>query len=428
METTQAHGQVHKLARGQLPQRILAERLPAFGLGLPFLALRGEVECFEDTGAVSFEQGLGVAPWVHTDRDTKTLDDAFALHWNGSRKPWDLDRCDEETRPYFLRYLARSPGLYGGHVAESHGDYYAKCAPPPPRPSHHRFLADRARAPRRRRSRDSAFASWDQAYAWYANVYKFTPPRDITEGYTEADWPSMAITIDECEMHCADLFPSGRGVLACVEIKFYGALVLKHRVVLHAIDAHPKTEAWRCNHSARRLDGTSAAARAAPAPGCFPRRMPRVPQDRAGAHIPGLGGTRADAATGDIEEGGRLDFQRRRDRPFDGCPRGAGTVGDGTAGDAGDAPASLGFTPDNGRMRHRGAVRGARGERLGHRGEDVAQGRVYEKTDRWKTRRHQLARRLHRRQGLRHRGVRFAPRRRSRRTDITRRPVSSERV
>ena len=43
-----------------------------------------------------FEQGLGVAPWVHTDRDTKTLDDAFALHWNGNRKPWDLDRCDEE--------------------------------------------------------------------------------------------------------------------------------------------------------------------------------------------------------------------------------------------------------------------------------------------------------------------------------------------
>ena len=70
-----------------------------------------------------FEQGLGVAPWVHTDRDTKTLDDAFALHWNGNRKPWDLDRCDEETRPYFLRYLARSPGLYGGHVAESGGDY-----------------------------------------------------------------------------------------------------------------------------------------------------------------------------------------------------------------------------------------------------------------------------------------------------------------
>ena len=88
----------------------------AFGLGLPFLALRGEVECFEDTGAVRFEQGLGVAPWVHTDRDTKTLDDAFALHWNGNRKPWDLDRCDDATRPYFLRYLARSPGIYGSHL------------------------------------------------------------------------------------------------------------------------------------------------------------------------------------------------------------------------------------------------------------------------------------------------------------------------
>ena len=88
----------------------------AFGLGLPFLALRGEVECFEDDNEVRFEQGLGVTPWVYADRDTKTLDDAFALHWNGNRKPWDMDRCDDATRPYFLRYLARSPGLYGGRA------------------------------------------------------------------------------------------------------------------------------------------------------------------------------------------------------------------------------------------------------------------------------------------------------------------------
>ena len=184
----------------------------AFGLGLPFLALRGEVECFEDTGAVSFEQGLGVAPWVHTDRDTKTLDDAFALHWNGNRKPWDLDRCDEETRPYFLRYLARSPGLYGGHVAESHGDYYAACAPPPPKPSHHRFLADRSTATKASVA-GSAFASWDTAYAWYSTVYKFTEPKDITEGYTEADWPGMvrlaASSVSPSTRHCKGRFHAG---------------------------------------------------------------------------------------------------------------------------------------------------------------------------------------------------------------------------
>ena len=146
----------------------------AFGLGLPFLALRGEVECFEDTGAVSFEQGLGVAPWVHTDRDTKTLDDAFALHWNGNRKPWDLDRCDEETRPYFLRYLARSPGLYGGHVAvgattcEVRAAAAQALASPLPRgPIHcHEGV-----------SRGLGVRLLGQAYAWYSTVYKFTEPK-----------------------------------------------------------------------------------------------------------------------------------------------------------------------------------------------------------------------------------------------------------
>ena len=38
-----------------------------------------------------------------------------------------------------LKYLARSPGLYGGHVAESGGDYWAQCAPPPPRYHGFRF-------------------------------------------------------------------------------------------------------------------------------------------------------------------------------------------------------------------------------------------------------------------------------------------------
>ena len=73
----------------------------AFGLGLPFLALRGEVECFEDDDKVRFEQGLGVTPWVYADRDTKTLDDAFALHWNGNRKPWDMIGATTPRGPTF---------------------------------------------------------------------------------------------------------------------------------------------------------------------------------------------------------------------------------------------------------------------------------------------------------------------------------------
>ena len=124
-----------------------------------------------------------------------------------------MDRCDEETRPYFLRYLARSPGLYGGHVAESHGDYFAKRAPPPPKPSHHRYLADRSTATKVLPEAGSGFATWDEAYAWYANVYKFTPPKDITEGYTEADWPGMvrlaASSVSPSTRHCKGRFHAG---------------------------------------------------------------------------------------------------------------------------------------------------------------------------------------------------------------------------
>ena len=39
-------------------------------------------------------------------------------------------------------------------------------------------------------------------------------------------------------------------VAACVEIKIYGAFVLNHRVVLHAIDATPAR--WRCRFLAAR--------------------------------------------------------------------------------------------------------------------------------------------------------------------------------
>ena len=102
----------------------------------------------------------------------------------------------------------------GGHVAESHGDYYAKCAPPPPKHSHHRFLADRAQgATKASVADDPRFDTWDQAYTWYANVYKFTEPKDITEGYTEADWPGMvrlaASSVSPSTRHCKRRFHAG---------------------------------------------------------------------------------------------------------------------------------------------------------------------------------------------------------------------------
>ena len=47
-------------------------------------------------------------------------------------------------------------------------------------------------------------------------------------------------------------------VLTCVEIKIYGAFVLNHRVVLHAIDATPAR--WRGDAGSSPLDRARTAA------------------------------------------------------------------------------------------------------------------------------------------------------------------------
>jgi hypothetical protein len=46
--------------------------------------------------------------------------------------------------------------------------------------------------------------------------------------------------------------------MACVEIKFYGAFVMNHRVVLHAIDATPAR--WRGDAGSSPLDRAMTAA------------------------------------------------------------------------------------------------------------------------------------------------------------------------
>ena len=121
-----------------------------------------------------FEQGLR-APRVHTDRDTKTLDDALPYIGTatGPLGFGSVRRGDAVLLPELPRAVA---GTYGGHVAESGGDrrwksisgaprhrrdiiynlthwlirhrrLLAACAPPP-KSAHHRFLADRDKAPR----------------------------------------------------------------------------------------------------------------------------------------------------------------------------------------------------------------------------------------------------------------------------------------
>ena len=53
-------------------------------------------------------------------------------------------------------------------------------------------------------------------------------------------------------------------MMACVEIKFYGAFALNLRVDLHAIDATPAR--WRGDVGSSSLDGASTAASSPSAP------------------------------------------------------------------------------------------------------------------------------------------------------------------
>ena len=81
------------------------------------------------------------------------------------------------------------------------------------------------------------------------------PPADGTrqflvrwEGYTEADWPGMAINIDECEAKCTAHFPSGRGVLACPKTEL-------ERNVLKWLWWHPGAYGWVGNYRGREQCG-----------------------------------------------------------------------------------------------------------------------------------------------------------------------------
>lgn len=81
----------------------------AYGLGLAFLSLAGEVSCVDDKYPFVMH-GLG-----HVEADElgasfdmtapdPMIDKAFALHWNGDRKPWDFYTSIDAYRNYFLDY------------------------------------------------------------------------------------------------------------------------------------------------------------------------------------------------------------------------------------------------------------------------------------------------------------------------------------
>ena len=167
----------------------------AFGLGLPFLALRGEVACFEDATEdpkVTFEQGLGVAPWGASGRALASLDEAFALHWNGDRKPWDVDKCDNETRPFFLEALAQSPDLLARHLADAGGGA-CKAAASAHGPGRALYGMSSVSG--------TPWSSYYEAYLWAEDHYRVST--------------QVATSVDECYDVCRDLFPEDNGTLAC---------------------------------------------------------------------------------------------------------------------------------------------------------------------------------------------------------------------
>ena len=136
----------------------------AFGLGLPFLALRGSVECSD-------------------------LEAAFALHWNGNRKPWDPALCDNATRPTFLAALARSPELLAAHVA-GNGTFCEAAA-----------LEEERRLYGQASVAGTRWSSYAEAYLWAENHY-------AVSGVSTS-------SIDECYDVCQSMFPGANGTLAC---------------------------------------------------------------------------------------------------------------------------------------------------------------------------------------------------------------------
>ena len=192
--TSKYEGWVDANAREQLwPSDSLA-----FGLGLPFLALRGEVQCFEDApeGAreplVAFEQGLGVIRWdamLAAGKRARDLDDAFALHFNGNGKPWDAERCGADLSPpdaIFVEYAKLSPRLFEEHLRSLVTWNATACA---------RRLYGGASVD------GTPFDTYAEAYLWAESHYKYADP------------PTQSIY--DCVQICDDLFPGPNGTLAC---------------------------------------------------------------------------------------------------------------------------------------------------------------------------------------------------------------------
>lgn len=91
--------------RANYEQHIVEERSLVFGLGIPQLALLGRHQCFP-APRFHVAEGLGFIKKSDVEKNDMSVDkflrSAFALHYCGTKKPWnsfnDLD--DEFRRPY----------------------------------------------------------------------------------------------------------------------------------------------------------------------------------------------------------------------------------------------------------------------------------------------------------------------------------------
>ena len=190
--------------------RIFPSDSLAFGLGLPYLALRGAVQCFEptpggeraprepevpekSTSRVRFEQGFGFISWdsmVAAGMSEDQLNSATALHFNGKGKPWDAERCTDRAslsapEARFALYASMSPELYAAHLEDP--GVALDCAT---RRLYGKTPVD-----------GTGFASYSDAYLWAESFYRIG---------------RSTSSITECVEVCDSLFyGDGVGTLAC---------------------------------------------------------------------------------------------------------------------------------------------------------------------------------------------------------------------
>ena len=106
-----------RLAGQALARRYVKGSSLLFGLGMPFLAYSGRIECYPppSRGGWYVLDGLGYVPPAEMEASgvsAQTIADASVLHFNGGRKPWQSNTFAEYTAAmgYWGQNLTGLPG------------------------------------------------------------------------------------------------------------------------------------------------------------------------------------------------------------------------------------------------------------------------------------------------------------------------------